>query len=156
MRFVIAVKIDEGPVDRIPSAPASTARTEARRVESRYVANRRLSSEERERLFAPLIGMVRERLDELSGGDRELRFALNRKLFKDLSYDERGKPMSRRALKTKKRREQSGLCTECREPLPDTDAVLDRLSAMAGYTAGNTRLICSPCDRRIQHGRGFA
>jgi hypothetical protein len=34
--------------------------------------------------------------------------------------------------------------------------VLDRLSAMGGFTADNTRLICSPCDRRIQHGRGFA
>ena len=120
------------------------------------VANRQLSPEERERLFAPLIGMVRERLDALSGGDPELRFALNRKLFKDLSYDERGKPMERKILKALKRGEQGGLCTECRKALPETDAVLDRLSAMGGYTADNTRLICSPCDRRIQHGRGFA
>lgn len=104
----------------------------------------------------PLIRLVRERLDELSGGDPALRFALNRKLFKDLSYDERGKPMNRKALKAQKRRDQSGICTECRAPLPETDAVLDRFSAIEGYTPENTRLICSPCDRRIQHERGFA
>jgi hypothetical protein len=66
------------------------------------MGNRQLTPEERERLFAPLIRGVRERLDELSGGDPELRFALNRKLFKDLSYDERGKPMERKALKAYK------------------------------------------------------
>jgi hypothetical protein len=117
--------------------------------------NRQLTPEERQRLFAPLMKFVRERLDELSGGDPELRFALNRKLFKDLSYDERGTPMHRRALKALKREEQAGLCLECRTTLPDSDAVLDRLSAMDGYTPANTRLLCSPCDRRIQGERGF-
>jgi hypothetical protein len=120
------------------------------------MSNRQLTPEERERLFAPLIKRAREHLDEFSGGHPQLRFALNRKLFKDLSYDERGTPMHRKALKTLKRREQDGLCTDCRQPLPETDAVLDRLSAMDGYTAANTRLWCSPCNRRIQGQRGFA
>jgi hypothetical protein len=39
-----------------------------------------------------LLGLIRLRLDELSQGDRELRFALNRKVAKELIYDERGKP----------------------------------------------------------------
>lgn len=118
--------------------------------------NRQLTADERERVFAPLLQSVRSRLDELSGGDPELRFALNRKLFKDLSYDERGTPMHRRALKRQKHRLQSGLCTECRECLPEKDAVLDRLAAMAGYTLENTRLICGPCDKQIQERRRYA
>jgi len=34
--------------------------------------------------------------------------------------------------------------------------VLDRLSAMKGYTDENTRLICSLCDITIQSRRGYA
>jgi hypothetical protein len=124
-------------------------------INFRDMANRQLTPHEREHLFAPLIAEVRRRLNDLAGGDAELRFALNRKLFKDLSYDERGTPMQRRALKALKRAEQDGLCLECRTTLPDSDAVLDRLSAMDGYTSANTRLLCSPCDRRIQAERGF-
>jgi ribosomal protein L44E len=120
------------------------------------VPNRQLSTEEREQLFAPLLESVRERLSDLSEGDDELRFALNRKLFKELSYDERGKPMQRKKLKIAKRLAQAGKCTECGEELPENDAVLDRLSAMPGYTSVNTRLICRPCDLRIQGERGFA
>jgi hypothetical protein len=39
-----------------------------------------------------LLALIRHQLDELSQGDRELRFALNRKVAKELIYDERGKP----------------------------------------------------------------
>lgn len=54
--------------------------------------------------------------------------------------------MVRRKLKAQKRREQDGLCAQCRTPLPDKYCVLDRLVASAGYTAENTRLICRQCD----------
>jgi hypothetical protein len=37
---------------------------------------------------------VRQRLADLSGDDENLLWALRRKLFKELTYDERGKPIS--------------------------------------------------------------
>ena len=65
--------------------------------------NRQLISEELEKLFAPLLPEVRERIVILSGEDKDLQWALHRKLFKELTYDERGKPMQRRKLKEIKR-----------------------------------------------------
>lgn len=120
------------------------------------VPNRQLSPSERESLFGPLIAEVRSRLLALSGGDDDLHWALRRKLAKELSYDERSKPMQRRALKVRKRRDQNDLCPACGELLPATGAVLDRLQAMAGYTAENTRLICQTCDTRVQGERRYA
>jgi hypothetical protein len=120
------------------------------------VPNRQLSTSERESLFAPLIAEVRTRLINLSGGDVDLHWALRRKLAKELTYDERSKPMQRRALKLRKMRDQNGRCPECGETLPTAGAVLDRLQAMAGYTAENTLLICQPCDTRIQGERRYA
>jgi transcription initiation factor IIE alpha subunit len=76
-------------------------------------------------------------------------------LAKELTYDERSKPMQRRALKLRKIRDQNGRCPECGEALPTAGAVLDRLQAMAGYAAENTRLICQPCDTRIQGERRY-
>ena len=93
-----------------------------------------------------LLGLVRERLDSLSGGDEDLRWALRRKIYKELTHDERGKPMQRRALKTFKRKEKGGRCAECQGELPKTNVVLDRLEAMKGYTKENTRLLCRDCD----------
>jgi hypothetical protein len=102
-----------------------------------------------------LLDFVRRRLDELSLGDREFRFALNRKLAKELTYDERGKPGDRRKLKKQKREEQAGKCAKCSEDLPARGAVLDRFTAIERYTQQNTQLICERCAKAIQAERGY-
>ncbi len=107
-------------------------------------------------LFRPFVAEVRERLRALSGGDEDLLWALRRKVAKELVYDERSKPMQRRALKAKKRREQKNKCAVCSVELPQRGAVLDRLEAMGGYTFENTRLLCRDCDDKIQTERRFA
>ena len=117
--------------------------------------NRQLTREELDLLFRPLLFQVRNQLAELSSGDKDLLWALRRKLAKELSYDERGRPGDRRALKAFKRGEQGGKCALCKAPLPEKNAVLDRLEAMLGYTPQNTRLICGPCDRKVQEERGY-
>lgn len=120
------------------------------------MANRQLTPTELHDLHEPFIAQVRTRLTELSGGDPALLWALRRKLAKELVYDERGKPMSRRGLKARKRREQEGKCALCGRELPAKNVVLDRLEAMKGYTAENTRLLCKDCDYQQQEARGFA
>ena len=64
--------------------------------------------------------------------------------------------MFRRALKVLKREAQSGRCVLCRVSLPKVGAVLDRLKAMDGYTAKNTRLLCQACDTAVQIKRGYS
>ena len=117
--------------------------------------NRQLTATELTNLFTPLLAEARTRLGELSSGDAELKWALRRKLFKELSYDERDKPMQRRALKAFKRGAQQNKCARCQAELPTTNTVLDRLTAMGGYTPENTRLLCRECDFTIQKDRGF-
>lgn len=119
------------------------------------MANRQLTAEELVRTRA-LLDDVRSRLAELSAGDKELLFAFRRKVYKELSYDERSKPMTRRALKDKKWKEQRGLCAICNKDLPATYTVLDRLNAADGYTAENTRLIHQDCDVSHQKSKGYA
>ena len=99
---------------------------------------------------------VRENLQELSSGDAELMWALRRKVTKELSYDERGKPMHRKILKAQKRGEQGNHCAACSGELPEKNAVLDRPEAMGGYTVENTRLLCPTCDVRIQQERHYS
>lgn len=118
------------------------------------MANRRLNPQELKKAI-DLLDDVRDRLREISAGDPELLFAYRRKLFKELSYDERSKPVDRQRLKAQKRREQDGKCPLCQNPLPKTYCVLDRLVASAGYTAANTRLICQRCDVKTQASRGY-
>ncbi len=119
------------------------------------MANRILTQNERDEIFAPLIDAVRAQLKVASGGDESLLWALRRKLAKELVYDERDTPMARKKLKKEKRDEQSNRCPECKDPLPDIGAVLDRLEAMKGYNKENTRLLCPDCDRKIQAQRGY-
>ena len=83
-------------------------------------------------------------------------FAYRRKLFKELTYDERGKPMARRKLKDQKWKQQRGICAVCKRELPEKYAVLDRLNASDGYTAENTRLIHQQCDVEQQELKGYA
>lgn len=120
------------------------------------VPNRQLIPQEREQLFTPLVADVEARLIVLAAGDADLLWALRRKLAKELTYMERSKPAQRRTLKKKKARIQNGLCPECQMPLPESNNVLDRFHAMGGYTFENTRLLCRPCDIKIQSGRGYA
>ena len=116
--------------------------------------NRRLSSEELERANA-LLDSIRVRLSELAGEDTDLLFAYRRKVYKELIYDERDKPMVRRRLKALKRKEQGGICPLCKKPLPATYCVLDRFVAAKGYTTENTQLICQECDVMTQESRGY-
>ena len=117
--------------------------------------NRTLSETELEHAWQ-LIEHVRQRIEELAGGDRELLFALRRKVYKELTYDERGKPAHRKRLKALKREEQNGLCPLCGDPLPEKYCVIDRFNAADGYTLENTRLIHTKCDTEVQSGRGYA
>lgn len=91
----------------------------------------------------------------LASGDEELLWALRRKIYKELGYDERGKPMVRRKLKDSKWKSQRGKCAICEGDLPEKYCVLDRLEAMKGYTMENTRLICTSCDAKTQADRKF-
>ncbi len=118
------------------------------------MANRNLTPGELEKANV-LLHEVRYRLGALADGDPDLLFAYRRKLAKELSYDERSKPMARRKLKVLKRKEQGGICPLCGKPLPEKYTVLDRVRAAEGYTAENTRLIDEGCDRLVQAERGF-
>lgn len=116
--------------------------------------NRRLTADEL--LIAnELLANMRAELERCSGGDAELLFALRRKVAKELTYDERDKPMVRRALKRKMRKLQSGMCPLCEAELPDRYCVLDRFNAADGYVEENVRLICEACDRKVQRERGY-
>jgi len=118
------------------------------------MANPRLTPFQLE-LARALLNEVRARLVNLSGGDKELLFAYRRKLAKELSYDERSKPMERRRLKQFKMKEQGGICPLCKEALPERGAVLDRAQAIDGYTADNTRLIHADCDTAQQASKDY-
>ena len=104
-----------------------------------------------------LLEEVRHSIEKLSGNDAKLQFAIRRKIAKELSYDERGKPTQRKKLKLKMLRLQNGLCANCNNPLPllARGAVLDRQNAMAGYTVENVKLICRACDDKLQESRSF-
>ena len=119
------------------------------------MANRQLNPEELE-VARSLLDEIRAKLAKLAGDDRELLFAYRRKIYKELGYDERSKPTVRRALKDKKWKEQRGLCAICNKELPATYTVLDRLNAVDGYTAENTRLIHQECDVSYQQSKGYA
>jgi hypothetical protein len=124
-------------------------------MERSAVPNRRLSSAELEKA-RELLDSIRGSLNELSGGDPDLLFAYRRKVYKELTYDERDTPAFRRKLKAIKRREQSNICPICQQQLPEKYCVLDRFEASARYTIKNTRLICPTCDVKVQASRKYA
>ena len=117
--------------------------------------NRNLTPSELETIFRPMMADVREKLTRLAKGDVELHWALRRKLSKELTYDERSKPGERAKLKAFLRGAQGNNCPVCYKALPDKYAVLDRLEAMKGYVAENTRLICPNRDTNLQRERGY-
>lgn len=119
------------------------------------MANRQLTPEELERANA-LLEDIRSKLEALSKGEKDLLFAYRRKIFKELTYDERSKPTVRRKLKDQKWKEQRGLCAICDKELPDKYTVLDRLNAADDYTKENTRLIHQECDVAHQASKKYA
>jgi hypothetical protein len=119
------------------------------------MSNRQLSKGESEKANE-LLDEIRGQLRKLADDDEELLFAYRRKVYKELTFDERGKPVHRRRLKQLKRKEQEGLCTICGESLPEKNTVLDRYKAMEGYTEDNTRLIHQDCDTESQRSRNYA
>lgn len=119
------------------------------------MANRQLTPEELA-IANALLAEIRDKLEGLSQGDKELLFAYRRKVFKELTYDERDKPSVRRKLKDQKWKEQRGLCALCGKDLPVRYTVLDRLVASAGYTPENTRLIHQDCDVKHQESKGYS
>ena len=102
-----------------------------------------------------LLKSIRDQLHTLAGHEKPLLFAYRRKIAKELSYDERGKPAHRKLLKALKRGKQNGLCALCAEPLADKYMILDRLEGMGEYIESNTRLVCVSCDTKVQHERGY-
>ncbi|MEQ1905715.1 MAG: hypothetical protein ABL888_16120 [Pirellulaceae bacterium] len=117
--------------------------------------NPKLSEEQRNTLFAPLIREVRALMADAADGDTEIYWALRRKLYKELSYDERGKPSRRKALKKRLHKSQNGTCPHCGFALPETGSVNDRTVAVGGYTDENVTLICPTCDVHRQQTRGY-
>ena len=117
--------------------------------------NRRLTPDELV-IANDLLAKIRTDIELHSDGDPDLLFALRRKVAKELVYDERSKPMVRRALKNRMRMIQDGKCPVCCESLPEKYCVLDRLNAADGYVEANVRLICEPCDRQVQQERAYS
>jgi hypothetical protein len=103
-----------------------------------------------------LLAEVRRRLEELAAGDPPVLFAYRRKIAKELTYDEHGKPAERRKLKARKFGEQGASCAECGKPLPEKFAELDWKNAIDGYTPENTKLIHGDCHRKRQAARGWS
>jgi hypothetical protein len=137
------------------SGEASPPRGSFDESATRKTSNRTLTADELERA-RELLDRIRAELVHLSGSDPELLFAFRRKIYKELTYDERSKPMARRKLKLTKRQEQNGLCPICETELDEKYNVLDRFNAAKGYTVENTRLIHSRCDVETQAERGYS
>lgn len=117
--------------------------------------NRQLTPEELSKAQS-LLKDIRTKLEELSGNDLHLYFAYRRKIYKELTYDERGKPAYRKQLKESKRKEQNNRCPICHKNLPQTYTVLDRFEAALGYTESNTQLIHQSCDISIQKKANYS
>jgi hypothetical protein len=101
-----------------------------------------------------LLAEIRARIEGIAGADEGLRFALNRKIYKELTYDEKGKPNARLSLKARTVKAQDGKCAKCAQALPEADTVMDRLSADKAYVEGNVRVLCRRCDLVLQRERG--
>jgi len=102
-----------------------------------------------------LIAKIKKEIDMLAKNNPEAIFAFRRKIYKELMYDERNKPMERKKLKDKMRKKQKGICPTCKQGLPEKGAVLDRTEAIKGYVEKNVRLLCPECDKKIQEARRF-
>ena len=118
------------------------------------MANKNLSPDELKRANE-LLADIRERLTNLAGGDPLLLFAYRRKIAKELGYDERGKPGTRKQLKALKWGHQNGKCVQCGDELPLKYSELDRKNAADGYTIENTDLVHAKCHQLRQAAKGY-
>lgn len=118
------------------------------------MSNPRLSESQVEQA-QKAIGKIRKEIRKIANNDPNLIFAFRRKIYKELIYDERGKPLERKRLKEKIVKKQKGLCRICKRKLPSRGSVLDRREAIKGYNEKNVRLICEKCDRAVQEKRKF-
>lgn len=102
-----------------------------------------------------LLDKIRKEIAKLANNDFEMIFAYRRKIYKELTYDERGKPRERNRLKVLLWEKQQGRCRMCKKRMIRGRSVLDRKKAIDGYTEKNVRLICMECDRKTQEKRGY-
>lgn len=93
------------------------------------------------KLANALLASIREQLKALSADDPLLLFAYRRKIMKELSYDERGKPAARKQLKMLKWGLQNKRCAHCHDHLDLQYSELDRKNAADGYTEEDTELV---------------
>jgi hypothetical protein len=120
------------------------------------MANPRLTKEQREELFAPLLDRVLADLEISSAGDLRVLWAMRRKLAKELMHLERSTPAARTKLKALKWQSQNGLCALCGGAMPQKHSELDRFEAFLGYTESNTRLVHHECHIKDQAKKGYA
>jgi hypothetical protein len=118
------------------------------------MANRNLDTEEL-KLAHSLLNEIREKLDALAAGNPNLLFAYRRKIYKELIYLERGKPMTRRNIKLQKFDQQGGKCAHCNGEMKISYSELDRKNAVDGYTIENTELVHAECHRARQAAKGY-
>jgi len=103
-----------------------------------------------------ILDNVRRQIKLTAGDDQELLFKIRRYIYIRLTYDERGVPAVRKKLKVKKFDEQKGLCAMCDKHLDQISySHLDRLKAVLGYTAENTRLVHAKCQHDQQMEKGY-
>jgi hypothetical protein len=119
------------------------------------VPNRNLTPDELKRA-SELLTDLRGRLTNLAAGDPLLLFAYRRKIAKELGYDERGKPGTRKQLKALKWGQQQGKCAHCQIDLLLAYSELDRKDAAIGYTIENTELVHAKCHQERQAAKGYA
>ena len=108
------------------------------------------------KLASALLAEIRTKLNQLAGNDPLLLFAYRRKVYKELIYDERGKPADRGKLKALKWGQQNGRCAHCGEELPLKYSELDRREAADGYTVENTDLVHARCHQARQEAKGYS
>jgi hypothetical protein len=118
------------------------------------MANRNLDAEELKRAHL-LIDEIRKQIERLAGGDSGLQFAYRRKIYKELIYDERLKPIARRKIKIQKFDEQRGKCAHCHEDMSIQYSELDRRNAVDGYTIENTELVHGKCHQARQAAKRY-
>jgi hypothetical protein len=102
-----------------------------------------------------LLERLRDDLARLSVGDDLLLFAYRRKIAKELTYDERGKPGHRKKLKLLKWDLQGRRCAHCGGEMPLAYSELDRRNAADGYTEENTELVHAKCHQDRQAAKGY-
>lgn len=116
--------------------------------------NRQLNAAEMTAVNA-LLSSFRQQIKDLAGKDSHLEFAIRRKIFKELSYDERGKPLARRKLKKLMWEKQGRRCAHCKEEMDVAYSELDRTEAAMGYVETNVRLIHAKCHHSDQAEKGY-